>query len=165
MEGCIYPTMGLCFLLLGKEGRGTEARPATWAPFGAGGASGATGYLVNSEEVARVRRVLSILLVALGRPARRGCWTTEPEWGRRRWGMGTEEERRLPKSDYSLDETADHGVVGLRRQNGVFVAALSAQGATREGIVEAAAEDYKKLIEANARSLGLRKDVPRKRSA
>jgi hypothetical protein len=31
--------------------------------------------------------------------------------------------------------------------------------------VEAAEEDYKKLIEANARSLGLRRDGPRKRSA
>ena len=30
----------------------------------------------------------------------------------------------------------------LRRQDGTFVAAFSAQGATREGIVEAAKEDY-----------------------
>ena len=77
--------------------------------------------------------------------------------------MGTE-ERWLPKFDYYLDET-DPDVLVLRRQDGAFVAAFSARGATREGILEAAAEDYKKLIEANARSLGLRKDGPRKRSA
>ena len=42
---------------------------------------------------------------------------------------------------YYLDES-DPGVLVLRRQDGTFVAAFSAQGATREGIVEAAKEDY-----------------------
>ena len=80
--------------------------------------------------------------------------------------MGSEEEqrRRLPKFDYHLDEH-DPDVVVLRRQDGAFVAAFSAQGATREGILEAAVVDYGKLIEANARSRGLREDGHRKRSA
>jgi hypothetical protein len=34
----------------------------------------------------------------------------------------------------------------LRRQDGTFVAAFSAMGATREGIVEAAKEDYQRLL-------------------
>jgi hypothetical protein len=53
----------------------------------------------------------------------------------------------------------------LRRQDGAFVAAFSAIGATREGIAEAAKEDYRRLIEANADLLGLRGDGDRKRSA
>jgi hypothetical protein len=58
--------------------------------------------------------------------------------------MGTEGERWLPKFDYYLDET-DPDVLVLRRQDGTFVAAFSAQGATREGILEAASEDYRRL--------------------
>jgi hypothetical protein len=42
---------------------------------------------------------------------------------------------------YYLDES-DPDVLVLRRQDGTFVAAFSAQGASREGIVEAAKEDY-----------------------
>ncbi len=53
------------------------------------------------------------------------------------------------KFDYYLDES-DPDVVILRRQDGAFVAAFSAQGATREGIAEATKEDYGRLIEANA---------------
>jgi hypothetical protein len=53
----------------------------------------------------------------------------------------------LPKFDYHLDES-DPDVAVLRRQDGSFVAAFSAQGATREGILEAAKEDYAKLVEA-----------------
>jgi hypothetical protein len=53
----------------------------------------------------------------------------------------------------------------LRRQDGSFVAAFSARGATREGIVEAAREDYRRLLEANAESLSLRKSGDRQRSA
>jgi hypothetical protein len=47
------------------------------------------------------------------------------------------------------------------------VAAFSAQGATREGIVEAAKEDYAKLVEAHASSFpALREeDRDRERSA
>ena len=59
------------------------------------------------------------------------------------------EEMELPKFDYHLDES-DPDVVVLRRQDGAFVAAFSARGATREGIVEAAKEDYRRLVEAYA---------------
>jgi hypothetical protein len=58
-------------------------------------------------------------------------------------------EEMFPKFDYYLDES-DPDVVVLRRQDGAFVAAFSARGATTEGIVEAAKEDYRKLL------LGLR---------
>jgi hypothetical protein len=51
----------------------------------------------------------------------------------------------LPKFDYYLDES-DPDVVILRRQDGSFVAAFSARGATREGILEAAYEDYRRLV-------------------
>ena len=53
------------------------------------------------------------------------------------------EEPNLP-STYYLDES-DPDILVLRRQDGTFVAAFSAQGATREGIVEAAMEDYQTL--------------------
>jgi hypothetical protein len=74
------------------------------------------------------------------------------------------EQLLLPKFDYYIDKT-DPDIVILRRQDGAFVAAFSARGATREGIVEAAKEDYRRLIEANADLLGLRGDGDRKRSA
>jgi hypothetical protein len=48
-------------------------------------------------------------------------------------------------AQYYLDES-DPDVLVLRRQDGTFVAAFSAQGATREGIVEAAKEDYAALM-------------------
>jgi hypothetical protein len=70
--------------------------------------------------------------------------------------MGTQEQRWFPKFDYYLDES-DPDIAVLRRQDGAFVAAFSAQ--------EAAEEDYKKLMEANAQSLCLRENGPRKRSA
>ena len=70
----------------------------------------------------------------------------------------------LPKIDYYLDES-DPDVVILRRQDDSFVAAFSAQGATREGIAEATKEDYWKVIEANAQSLGLRENDDRQCSA
>jgi hypothetical protein len=71
----------------------------------------------------------------------------------------------FPKFDYRLDES-DPDVVVLERQDGTFVAAFSARGATREGIVEAAREDYRGLIEANAGLLNLREeDKSRQRSA
>jgi hypothetical protein len=61
---------------------------------------------------------------------------------------------RFPKYDYYLDES-DPDVVVLRRQDGSFVAAFSARGATREGIVEAAEEDYRELLRSHAaRNLG-----------
>ncbi len=55
------------------------------------------------------------------------------------------EELSFPKFDYFLDES-DPDVVILRRQDGSFVAAFSARGATKEGIVEAAKEDYRALV-------------------
>jgi len=53
------------------------------------------------------------------------------------------EERTFP-SAYYIDES-DPDILMLRRQDGTFVAAFSSQGATRDGIVEAAMEDYKTL--------------------
>jgi hypothetical protein len=52
----------------------------------------------------------------------------------------------FPKFDYYLDES-DPDVVVLRRQDGTFVAAFSAQGATKESIVEAAKEDCRGLAQ------------------
>jgi hypothetical protein len=74
------------------------------------------------------------------------------------------EVKMLPKFDYYIDKS-DPDIVLLRRQDGSFVAAFSARGVTREGIVEAAKEDYGKLIEAKAESLGLREEGGRMRSA
>jgi hypothetical protein len=71
--------------------------------------------------------------------------------------------KALPRFDYYLDES-DPDIAVLRRQDGAFVAAFSAQGATREGIVEAAREDYQQLIEANAESI-LREGGHQERSA
>ena len=62
------------------------------------------------------------------------------------------QEPRLPKFDYHLDES-DPDVVVLRRQDGSFVAAFSARGVTKEGIVEAAREDYRALLEGRTRSV------------
>ena len=47
------------------------------------------------------------------------------------------EEMVLPRFDYHIDES-DPDLVVLERQDGTFVAAFSARGATREGILEAA---------------------------
>jgi hypothetical protein len=75
-----------------------------------------------------------------------------------------EDEPLFAKFDYYLDES-DPDIVILCRQDGSFVAAFSAIWATREGIAEAAEEDYGRLIEANADLWGLRADSDRKRSA
>jgi hypothetical protein len=58
------------------------------------------------------------------------------------------DEEMLTKFDYHLDES-DPDVVVLRRQDGTFVAAFSPQGVTREGILEAAREDYAALLRNN----------------
>jgi hypothetical protein len=42
----------------------------------------------------------------------------------------------------------------LRRQDGAFVAAFSARGVTREGLVEAAKEDYAALLREHTGTLG-----------
>ena len=54
----------------------------------------------------------------------------------------------LPKH-YYLDES-DPDIVVLCRDDGTFVAAFSARGATKEGLVEAAREDYGALIGRSA---------------
>jgi hypothetical protein len=61
------------------------------------------------------------------------------------------EEPKFPKFDYHLDES-DPDIAVLRRQDGAFVAAFSARGAIREGVVDAAKEDYQALLEEHARS-------------
>ena len=52
----------------------------------------------------------------------------------------------FPSFNYYLDES-DPDIVILRRMDGSLVAPFSAGGATREGIIEAAKEDYRKLIQ------------------
>jgi hypothetical protein len=52
------------------------------------------------------------------------------------------EDTMLPPN-YYLDES-DPDIITLRRSDGTFVAAFSAQGATREGIVEAAMQDSRR---------------------
>ncbi len=54
-------------------------------------------------------------------------------------------EGGLPKFNYYLDES-DPDILILRRQDGTFVAAFSPTSATKEGIVEAAMEDYRTLL-------------------
>jgi len=56
--------------------------------------------------------------------------------------------------NYILDES-DPDIVILRRQDGCFVAAFSASGATEEGIREAAIEDFRIFLEAHAISMAL----------
>ena len=70
----------------------------------------------------------------------------------------------LPAFNYYLDES-DPDVVVLRRQDGAFVAAFSAAGATREGVVEAAREDYRELIRALQGSPAIQESGDRERSA
>ena len=60
---------------------------------------------------------------------------------------------RLP-FNFILDES-DPDIVILRRQDGYFVAAFSASGATEEGIREAAIEDFLILFEAHTISMAL----------
>ena len=56
-------------------------------------------------------------------------------------------DKELPlPSSYYIDES-DPDVVTLHREDGAFVAAFSARGATKEGIVEAAREDYGRLLD------------------
>jgi hypothetical protein len=57
------------------------------------------------------------------------------------------EDLLFPRFDYYLDKS-DPDIVVLRRQDDAFVAAFSAGGVTKEGIVEAAREDYRELVRA-----------------
>jgi hypothetical protein len=62
-------------------------------------------------------------------------------------------EHLFPKFEYYLDES-DSDILILRRQDGSFVAAFSASGATRKGIDEAAREDYGELVQTHTNALG-----------
>jgi hypothetical protein len=55
------------------------------------------------------------------------------------------EDLLFPVFEYHLDES-DSNLLVLRRQDDTFVAAFSTRGATTEGIVEAAKEDYRELV-------------------
>jgi hypothetical protein len=68
-------------------------------------------------------------------------------------------ELRLPKFDYYIDES-DPDILVLRRQDGSFVARFSARGATKEGIIQAAKEDYGELIQAHKNSLSRQNEEP-----
>ncbi len=74
-----------------------------------------------------------------------------------------EEAPLMPKFEYHLDES-DADVLVLRRQDGAFVAAFSARGATREGILEAAEDDYRALLREHAGPLDLDSAALRSRS-
>jgi len=63
------------------------------------------------------------------------------------------EETKLPAFSYYLDET-DPDILVLRRQDDSFVAAFSASGATKEGIIETAKEDYRASVGEYLRSRG-----------
>ncbi len=63
------------------------------------------------------------------------------------------DELNFPAFNYYLDES-DPDVFVLRRQGGAFVAAFSASGITKEGIVEAAKEDYRALAREYLASRG-----------
>ena len=58
------------------------------------------------------------------------------------------QEAELPKH-YDLDES-DPDIVVVRRDDGTFVAAFSARGATQEELVKVAQEDYRALIKQSA---------------
>jgi hypothetical protein len=68
--------------------------------------------------------------------------------------VNSESPLLLPKFRYALDES-DPDVVLLRRQDGAIAAAFSARGATKEGIRQAAEEDYRALLREHAGSLDL----------
>jgi hypothetical protein len=57
---------------------------------------------------------------------------------------GSMQELLFPSFNYYLDES-DPDIAILRRQDNAFVAAFSARGATKEGVIEAAKEDYRGL--------------------
>jgi hypothetical protein len=55
------------------------------------------------------------------------------------------EQLLLAKFDYYIEES-DPDVVIPRLQDGALVAAFSASGVTKEGLIDAAKEDYKELV-------------------
>ncbi len=60
----------------------------------------------------------------------------------------TAQEEVLPKH-YYLDES-DPDIVVVCREDGAFVAAFSARGATKESLLEATREDYGSLVRQSA---------------
>ena len=58
---------------------------------------------------------------------------------------GATPEIFFPKFNYYLDES-DPDIVILRGQDDSFVAAFSARGVTKEGVIEAAKEAYRGLL-------------------
>ncbi len=56
------------------------------------------------------------------------------------------DERALSLPRYYYIDESDPDILVLRRQDGTFVAVFSSSGASREGIVEAAKEDYQRLL-------------------
>jgi len=58
---------------------------------------------------------------------------------------GATPENLFPKFDYCID-ASDPDIVILRRQDASFVAAFSARGVTKGGLIEAAKEDYRELV-------------------
>ena len=64
------------------------------------------------------------------------------------------QELHFPSFNYHLDES-DPDIVILRRQDDAYVAAFSARGASREGIVEAAEQDYAAVLRENPGSLAV----------
>ena len=63
----------------------------------------------------------------------------------------TTPEILFPKFSYYLDES-DPDIVILRGQDDSFVAAFSARGVTKEGLIEAAKEAYRGLLIRNHRT-------------
>lgn len=57
----------------------------------------------------------------------------------------TTPELLFPKFNYYLDKS-DPDIVILRGQDDSFVAAFSARGVTKEGVIEAAKEAYRGLL-------------------
>jgi len=70
------------------------------------------------------------------------------------------EDFLFPKFDYYLNQS-DPDVLLLRRQDGAFVAAFSARGFTKEGVVEAAEQDYGALLRENEGAWGPAAEKPR----
>jgi hypothetical protein len=57
----------------------------------------------------------------------------------------TTPEILFPTFNYYLDES-DPDIVILRRQDASFVAAFSARGVTKGGLIDAAKQDYRELV-------------------
>jgi hypothetical protein len=76
-------------------------------------------------------------------------------------GRGAVKETVLPKFDYYLDES-DPDILVLRRQDGSFVASFSAQGATKEGIIQAVEEDYRAVLQAEKQATSSGEWPPRR---